>query len=251
MKLIRFQKKKQIHYGILDNDEVTLVDNFNSMKVSNEPKLKAEEINILLPVNPSKILCVGLNYKTHAEEVNLSILKEPVIFMKPRTSLIKSRENIIYPKVSSRVDYEGELAVVIKKTGKNITKDNVKDYILGYICVNDVTARDLQPLDGQWIIAKGFDTFLPCSQWIETEVDINKATVTTLLNGEIKQKASCSDMIFSVEDIIIYCSNYMTLEEGDIILTGTPSGIGSMNVGDVVQVIIDGVGSCVNKIVAE
>ena len=251
MKLVRFKNNGEIGYGILEGNNIVEVKSFYDLTLINEQHIDINSVEILVPVEPKKILCVGLNYKTHADEVDKSVSFEPVIFMKPSTSLIKSGENIIHPSKSKRVDYEGELGVVIGKKGKNITASEAKSYILGYFCANDVTARDLQPLDGQWIIAKGFDTFLPVGEHIETNLDLSKAKITTKLNGEIKQQAPISDMIFSVEEIIAYCSSVMTLEAGDIILTGTPSGIGKMVPNDKVCIEIDGIGQCCNTVVGE
>jgi 2-keto-4-pentenoate hydratase/2-oxohepta-3-ene-1,7-dioic acid hydratase in catechol pathway len=198
-------------------------------------------------------VCVGRNYAEHAKEFNNPAPLEPMIFLKPPSSLIGSGGAIVLPKVSERVDYEGELGVVIGKRARNVKKADAANYILGYTCVNDVSARDLQRKDGQWARAKGFDTFCavgPCMVPRE-EVDLNKLHVRTFHNGEKKQDAPITDMLFDVNVIIEYISAFMTLEPGDLIATGTPSGVGPLLPGSNIRIDIEGVGVLENTVIAE
>ncbi len=214
-----------------------------------EPKsVKMEEISLLSPVNPSKIVSVGLNYRDHARELGMAIPSEPVIFLKPSTAVIGPGESIVYPSSSTRVDYEAELGVVIKDRIKNISGEEAADHIAGYTCVNDVTARDLQKRDIQWSRAKSFDTFAPIGPWIETDLDPADLRVRSYLNGELKQDSRTSKFIFTVPELIKFISSVMTLLPGDIIATGTPSNIGPMNPGDEVSVEIEGIGVLSNHV---
>ena len=195
-----------------------------------------------MELKTSKVVAVGLNYKKHAEELGFSLPTEPIIFIKPATSIIGHLENIIYPPSVGQLDYEAELAIVIKKIAKNVKKENANEYILGYTCANDVTARDFQKKDGQWTRAKSFDTFCPLGPQIISDLNPNNLEITLRLNGEIKQKSNTSDMIFSVAEIIEFVSSVMTLLPDDVIITGTPAGIGPMKKGDTVEVEIEGIG---------
>ncbi len=203
------------------------------------------------PSTPSKAVCIGLNYAPHAAETNYEKPKSPVVFIKPNSALLYHHGYIVRPSVSKRVDYEAELAVVINKTCHAVSPEEAMDYVLGFSCANDVTARDLQPHDGQWTISKGFDTFLPYGPCIETELDIKKTTVMLKLNGEVKQKGNTEDMIFSIPYLVSYVSSVMTLFPEDIILTGTPSGIGPIKEGDIVEVEIEGIGTLTNYVMDE
>ena len=209
-----------------------------------------QTIKILAPCAPSKIVAVGLNYRTHAAEVNMELPEEPILFLKPPTAVIGPEEKIIYPAMSKRVDYEGELGVVIGRHCQSVTVAQASDYILGYTCVNDVTARDLQKKDQQWTRAKGFDTFAPLGPFIETAFDPSDVLIETFLNREKKQSASTRDLIFPVQALVSFISQVMTLLPGDVIATGTPDGIGPMQVGDVVEVRIEGIGTLRNKVAA-
>ncbi len=207
---------------------------------------------LLPPCAPSKIVCVGRNYSEHARELGNEVPSEPLIFLKPTTSLIGSGANIVYPPQSQRVDFEGELGLVIARRARRVKAAEAWDYLLGFTCVNDVTARDLQKKDGQWTRGKGFDTFCaagpsltPCE-----DVDFSSLIVETLLDGELKQRGSVQQMIFSVNDIIEYVTSFMTLEPGDLIATGTPPGVGPMLPGSRVAVRIEGLGTLENTVVA-
>jgi 2-keto-4-pentenoate hydratase/2-oxohepta-3-ene-1,7-dioic acid hydratase in catechol pathway len=207
---------------------------------------------LLPPCAPSKIVCVGRNYLEHARELGNEPPAEPLIFMKPPSSLIASGDSIVYPAASQRVDFEGELGLVIGRRARNVRRDDALSYILGYTCVNDVTARDLQKKDGQWTRGKGFDTFCavgPCMVPKE-DLDFSKLRVRTLVNGEVKQDGPVSDMIFSLDVILEYVSAFMTLEPGDLIATGTPPGVGPLVPGDTVRIEIDGIGVLENPVVA-
>ena len=206
---------------------------------------------MLAPCLPSKIVAIGLNYRDHAEEVKLEIPKEPVLFIKPSTCVIGPGEAIVFPKMSRRVDYEGELAIVIRKTAKSVPEEKAGDYILGYTCLNDVTARDLQPKNGQWTLAKGFDTFAPIGPWIVTDIDPSQLEISTFLNGERRQHSNTKNLIFGCKKLVSYISQVMTLLPGDVIATGTSSGVGKMAVGDRVEVVIEGIGTLSNTTVAE
>ncbi|MGA2212927.1 MAG: fumarylacetoacetate hydrolase family protein [Bryobacteraceae bacterium] len=208
---------------------------------------------LLPPCVPSKIVGVGRNYAEHAKELGNEIPAEPAIFLKPPSSLIASGETIVYPRVTQRLDYEGELGVVIGRRARNVKSADAAAYILGYTCVNDVTARDLQRKDSQWTRGKGFDTFCPVGPCIvpRDEVDVASLRVRTFVDGEKKQDASITEMIFSVDDIIAYVSGFMTLEPGDLIATGTPSGVGPLQPGSRVRIEIDGIGVLENTVVLE
>ncbi len=203
----------------------------------------------MVPCEPSKIIAIGLNYKAHAAEFNKPLPEEPMLFMKPSTAIIGPGDEIIYPHhMSRRVDYEGELGVVIGKKAYMVKKEEAKDYILGYTCFNDVTARDLQGKDIQYTRAKGFDTFAPMGPWIETDLNPLDVRIETYLNDEKKQDTSTKDMIFDVYHLLSFVSHVMTLLPGDVIATGTPSGVGKMKPGDKVEIRIEGIGSLVNTV---
>jgi len=216
-----------------------------------EASLPLEQIRLLPPVEPSKIICIGRNYVAHAKEHDAEVPDLPLIFLKPPSSVIGTGESIILPPQSQRVDHEAELGVVIGKRGRWIQPADAIEYVLGYTIANDVTARDLQRRDGQWTRGKGFDTFCPLGPWIETEFDPADAMVTCHVNGEMRQMASTRDMVFNVRQLIAFCSSIMTLEPGDVLLTGTPAGVGPLLPGDVVEVTIEGIGKLSNPVKAE
>ncbi|MBN2297371.1 MAG: fumarylacetoacetate hydrolase family protein [Deltaproteobacteria bacterium] len=214
-----------------------------------EPLGPLQITRLLPPVLPGKIVAVGLNYRDHAEELGLELPKEPILFMKPAASVIGPLDDIIYPPQSKRVDYEAELAVVISKDCKDVKASDARDFILGYTCLNDVTARDLQVTDGQWTRAKSFDTFAPIGPWIATGIDDPHCLgITASLNGEQKQSSSTANLIFSVFELIEFISGIMTLNALDVIATGTPSGIGPMNPGDTIEIAIEEIGMLKNKV---
>jgi len=200
---------------------------------------------------PGKVIAVGLNYRSHAAELGMAVPLEPILFMKPPSSVIGPGDSIVIPSMSGRVDYEAELALVIGRTARNISLDDAPGHVAGYTCANDVTARDLQEKDGQWTRAKSFDTFCPLGPWIESEPPDLDALVELVLNGETRQSAPVSDMIFHPLELVAFISRVMTLDAGDVILTGTPPGVGRLKAGDEVVVRIDGIGELVNNVILE
>lgn len=213
------------------------------------PPRPLSEVKLLAPCSPSKIVAIGLNYRAHAAEFNKALPEEPMLFLKPSTSVIGPGDAILYPShMSRRVDYEGELACVIGRKAKDVPASGAREYILGYTCFNDVTARDLQGKDIQYTRAKGFDTFAPMGPWIETGLDPLDIRIETFLNGEKRQDASTSDMVFNVFELLSFVSRVMTLLPGDVIATGTPSGVGKMKPGDSVMVRVEGIGEIENTV---
>ena len=208
---------------------------------------------LLPPCAPSKIVCVGRNYAEHAKEMGAEVPAEPTIFLKPPSSLIASGDPIVYPRLTQRLDYEGELGVVMGRRARHVKSADAGAYVLGYTIVNDVTARDLQRKDGQWTRGKGFDTFCPVGPYLvpRDEVHFKNLRVRTFLDGEKKQDAAIAEMIFSVDNIIAYVSAFMTLEPGDLIATGTPSGVGPMQPGSKVRVELEGIGVLENAVIPE
>jgi len=251
MKIVRFAtSNSNIEYGILNGDSIQGIKDkpYRYIKPSDR-SYRLSDVTILSPSTPSKIVALGLNYRSHAEEVNARLPNAPLIFLKPSTAVIGHEDNIIYPSTSHRVDYEGELALVIKKPVWRVSVEDALDYVLGYTCFNDVTARDLQQKDTQWTRAKGFDTFAALGPCIETELDLASVPLETYLNGELRQRGNTSDLIYSIPELINFISHVMTLLPGDIIATGTPSGIGPMYPGDTVEVKIAPIGTLRNYVV--
>ncbi len=201
-----------------------------------------------LNITPSKIVCVGLNYIDHAKELNMGIPEEPIIFLKPTSSIIYNNDRVILPKQSNRVDYEVELAVIINKKCKNVKKEDAFKYIKGYTILNDITARDLQQKDGQWTRAKSFDTFCPIGPRIVKNINTHNLDIQLKVNGKIKQKSNTENMIFSVEELIEFISSIMTLYPDDIISTGTPPGVGKLNSGDIIEAEIEDIGILKNYV---
>jgi 2-keto-4-pentenoate hydratase/2-oxohepta-3-ene-1,7-dioic acid hydratase in catechol pathway len=253
MRLIRYQTKKEpIQYGWVSGDKVGKIDGspFGEFKRL-EATLPLDSVQLYSPVLPGKIICVGRNYAEHVKETKAEIPTTPLLFLKPPSSVIGPTQTIFLPPQSQQVDHEAELAVVIGKRGRWIQPTDASDFIFGYTVGNDVTARDLQRRDGQWTRSKGFDTFCPLGPWIETEFDPTDTLITCHVNGELRQMASTRDMIFHVDQIIAFASSIMTLEPGDVIMTGTPAGISPLNPGDIVEVTIDGLGKLRNTVAAE
>jgi 2-keto-4-pentenoate hydratase/2-oxohepta-3-ene-1,7-dioic acid hydratase in catechol pathway len=210
--------------------------------------VELSQARLLAPCRPSKALCIGLNYRDHAQEFGLPIPSSPVVFMKPATALLDPFGSIVWPELSKRVEYEAELVVVIGRKAKNLKVSEALDCVLGYTCGNDVTARDLQPKEGQWTVAKSFDGFMPLGPWIETELDPGNLEISSYLNGQRKQHSRTSNLIFPVPELVSYLSRVMTLEPGDVIMTGTPSGVGPMAKGDELAVEIEDIGRLVNSL---
>ena len=253
MKYLRFFHNGNIGYGLLEKDNIireVVGDIFNHHKIT-EKEYSLSEITFLPPSMPTKIIAVGLNYFDHANEFQMKIPDEPLIFMKPPSTIIAHNDNIIYPKMSKQLDYEAELAVIIKNRIKNIEPKDVFKNILGYTCFNDITARDLQKKDVQWTRAKSFDTFAPFGPFISTELNPNNLKIKLYKNSQLMQNSSTSNMIFKVDKIVSFISKIMTLFPGDIIATGTPSGVGQLEAGDMVEVEIEGIGILKNTVFLE
>lgn len=244
MKICRFEYQGQVKTGIYEPDYEKVIDDQTKEVIS------LSEVKMLVPTVPSKIVCVGRNYAEHAAELGNEVPKEPLLFLKAPSALICHNEPIVIPPQSNQVEHEGELAIVIGKDCKNLTEnDNPFDDVLGYTCLNDVTARDVQRNDVQFTRGKSFDTFCPILNYLETDLDVCNLRVQTRLNGLVKQDGNTLQMVFSVPFLIRYISNQMTLKVGDIIATGTPSGVSKMIAGDVCEVEIDGIGVLRNKII--
>ena len=252
MKIVRMKAGDDIAYGVADAEGVLVYN--GSPFVAWEPTetvVPWPNVKLLAPVLPTKVLCVGKNYEDHAEEMGAELPTEPLVFMKPATSVIGQNQTVVYPPQSKEVHHEAELAVVISRPARNIKAEDASQYIFGYTAANDVTARDLQRSDGQWTRAKGFDTFCPLGPAIETELDpLERLAVIAKVNDEVRQAGFTSDMVFGVAEIIEHISAFTTLLPGDVILTGTPSGVGPVEPGDVMEIEIDGIGSLVNRVAA-
>lgn len=250
MRIVRFAVGKQPKYGIIEDGAVREIrgDIFRRFSLTNT-KHSLKRIKFLAPTEPSKIVAVGLNNRDHIAEMKHELPDEPIIFLKPPTAVLPHRGKIIYPKSCRRLDYEAELGVVIKRTAKSVPAERALRYVLGYVCFNDVTARDLQRKDGQWTRGKSFDTFAPFGPWIETELDLSDVLIRAYLNGVIRQEANINKYIFDVPYLIHFISTVMTLHPGDIIAAGTPSGVGPMQPGDKIEIEVEGIGRLTNMIV--
>ncbi len=258
MRIVRFQTGGRAKYGMLQGETIRSLDgspfagsrSSGSRYAFDGAAYRMNEVKLLAPCRPSKIVCVGLNYRRHAEETKMALPTVPLIFLKPPSAVIGTEDAIVPPPSCTRVDYEGELAVVIGKKAKNVPECRAAEYVLGYTCLNDVTERNIQSADGQWTRAKGFDTFAPMGPWIETELAPDDLKVESYLNGQLRQSGRTGDLIFGVAGLIGFISGVMTLLPGDVISTGTPSGIGPMQPGDVVEVRIEGIGTLRNRVAA-
>lgn len=250
MKIIHFTTGKKAEYGILNEEVIQAAAGspYDELVLTNHC-YNLSDVRLMAPCSPSKVVAVGLNYYSHAQELEMPIPANPLLFMKPSTSVIGPEDKIIYPCSSQRVDYEGELGVVMKASAHQVPVEKALDYVLGYTCFNDVTARDLQKQDGQWTRAKGFDTFAAIGPCIETELDPGDLNIEAYLNGELKQRGSTSDLIFPVPELVSFISSIMTLLPGDVIATGTPRGIGPMSPGDAVEIKIAAIGTLRNYVV--
>jgi 2-keto-4-pentenoate hydratase/2-oxohepta-3-ene-1,7-dioic acid hydratase in catechol pathway len=249
MKLVRFQAQGRTACGILDADDIAELDGdfFGSLKTLRTHHALSR-VNLLSPCTPSKIVAVGLNYRDHANEMGFQAPDEPIIFLKPPTAIIGPGDAILSPAASAQVDYEAELGIVIRDTIRDIRPEESGRHILGFTCANDVTARDLQKKDGQWTRAKSFDTFCPVGPWIETGLNPDDLLIESYLNNERRQSSRTSQFIFNVSRLVSFISGIMTLLPGDLIITGTPAGIGPMKPGDEIEVRIEGIGSLKNTV---
>ncbi len=243
MKICRFEYQGQVKTGIVEPEYEKVIDN------ETKEVLAVSDVKMLLPSIPSKIVCVGRNYADHAAELGNEVPNEPLLFLKAPSALILHGDNIVIPPQSNQVEHEGELAIVIGKSCKNLTEnDNPFEYVLGYTCLNDVTARDIQRKDVQFTRGKSFDTFCPVLNYLETDLDVSNIRVQTRVNDVIKQDGQTAQMVFSVEFLLRYISQMMTLNAGDIIATGTPAGVSKMMNGDICEVEIEGIGILRNSI---
>jgi 2-keto-4-pentenoate hydratase/2-oxohepta-3-ene-1,7-dioic acid hydratase in catechol pathway len=245
MKIYRFLRDGQPAIGVVEGDVVARYDGADAIHRGtriDEPPQAVASLSLLPPVAPSKIVAVGRNYAEHARELGNDAPSEPILFLKPPTAVLPPNGTIIRPPQSQRVDYEGELAIVIGREAKNVGRAQWRDYVLGFTCADDVTARDLQKKDVQFTRGKSFDTFLPLGPCIETDLDPSSLSLTTRLNGEVRQNGNTAQMIFPCDVLIEFITSVMTLLPGDVIITGTPAGVGPLASGDVVEVTIEGIG---------
>jgi len=249
MKLLRFAADGQVRYGAVEQRQIRELagDPFVSLRLGPR-SFQLDGVTLLPPCEPSKIVAVGVNYRAHAQEMGHRLPEEPLIFLKPSTAVIGPGAAIHYPDGVTRLDYEAELAVVIKKKSRSITPAQASEAILGCTCLNDITARDLQQKDKQWTRAKSFDTFAPIGPWIVTDLDPSHLKIEGILNGETRQSSTTADLIFPVPDLVSFISSIMTLLPGDVITTGTPSGVGPMQRGDTIEVVIEGIGRLTNTV---
>jgi len=258
MRIVRYQKSKELsrqeapQFGwIYENKIGPINGDIFSEYQREEATIPVEEVRLLAPVIPGKVVCVGRNYTAHAAEHQAEVPEYPLIFLKPPSSLIGPGDPIILPPQSKQVEHEAELVVVIGKQGRWLQLDEAMNIVFGFTIANDVTARDLQYKDGQWTRGKGFDTFLPLGPWIDTEFDPSDSMLTCHVNDELRQMAPTRDMVFSIPELIVYITSFMTLNPGDVILTGTPAGVGSLTPGDEVAVRIERLGELRNPVKAE
>ena len=251
MRIARFKVGDDVSFGVVEGDEVAaLVSHpFGPLSFTGD-RYALSDVRLLAPLIPSKVVAIGKNYADHAREMGSEPPAAPVVFLKPSTAVVGPGDPIARPPSVQRLDYEGELAVVIGRLARDVPVERALDVVLGYTCANDVTARDQQQADGQWARAKGYDSFCPLGPWVETDLDPAATRVTTALNGETKQDATTDLLLHAVPELIAYVTAVMTLLPGDVLLTGTPAGVGPMEVGDEVSVTVDGVGTLTNKVVA-
>jgi 2-keto-4-pentenoate hydratase/2-oxohepta-3-ene-1,7-dioic acid hydratase in catechol pathway len=252
MRIVRYSLKGEVGFGVLEDENVAAISPhpFAAFEYTGE-RFPTEEARLLAPVLPTKVVAVGRNYAEHARELGNEVPPEPVIFLKPSTAVIGQGDPIVHPTGVDRIDYEGELAVIVGKVGRRLREEDALQGVLGFTCANDVTARTLQATDGQWTRAKGFDTFCPLGPWIETDLDSSDLAVRTVVNDEQRQSSRTSLLERSVAALLAFISSVMTLLPGDVVLTGTPAGVGPLTVGDRVEVEVEGVGVLANPVVAE
>lgn len=256
--IIRFERNGKQKHGwmVADENKVRVIEGDiykrdNTKPVMTGLEVPLDEVQILTPCTPSKIVCIGVNYEGHVKEMGSELPPEPLMFLKPSTAVIGPGEAIVYPAATQNLHYEGELAVVIKKEARHIKADEAEDYILGFTCALDITARDLQRRESQWTRAKGFDTFCPLGPAIAPKVDYGNLRIVTKVNGEVKQDASTSEMVFKVPQLLEAITSVMTLLPGDVVLTGTPAGVGPLQPGDEVSVTIEGIGTLTNHVIRQ
>ncbi len=249
MRICRYSDQGEVSFGIVEGDEVAELDThpFGDI-VFTGARRPLRDVRLLAPILPSKVVAIGKNYAAHAWEMGGELPAAPVMFLKPSTAVVGPGDDIGYPPSVERLDFEGELAVVFGRLARDVPRERALDVVLGYTCANDVTARDQQRSDGQWTRGKGYDTFCPLGPWIETAVEPDDLAIQTTLNGEVRQDARTSVLLHDVPTLIEYVSRVMTLLPGDVLLTGTPEGVGPMAVGDEVAVTIEGIGTLTNTV---
>lgn len=252
MKIVRYTDGGPPAWGVLENQEVRSAagEPFVDLVVG-EVVGSLDEVRLLAPVAPTKVLCVGRNYREHAAEFGNPVPEEPLLFLKPPSAIVGPGHDVVYPELSRRVDHEAELTVVIGRTADRVSRADAMSVVGGYTCGNDVTARDIQKSDGQWTRGKGFHTFCPLGPWVETDFDPSDVRVTCTVNGDVRQDGHTRDMIFDIPFLIEYISRFTRLEVGDVLMTGTPEGVGSVEVGDAMSVEVEGLGALSNRVVAE
>lgn len=249
MRIVRFEHNQTAAYGVLSDDIVKELNGLPYEKLTwSGREYPLNTVRLLAPTEPRSIVAVGLNYMQHAREMSMGQVREPLLFAKPVSAVIGPGAHIIKPDVCTRLDYEAELAVVIGKSCHNVDVQQAKDAIFGYTCLNDVTARDIQNRESQWLHAKGFYTFCPFGPWVETELDVADIGIKAVLNGKTVQDDRTSNMMFGVPFLISYISSFMELHAGDVVATGTPGGIGPMASGDEIKIVIEGIGELVNHV---
>lgn len=256
MRIARFSTGEEPRYGAVQGEEggeVLLVLDGDPLYRTPQPtgeRIPLADARLVAPIIPrSKVACVGRNYADHAAELGNDVPDEPLIFLKPNTAVIGPGDGIVYPPQTGDLQFEGELGVVIGRICRNVPPERAAEVVFGYTCGNDVTARDLQRKDGQWTRGKGFDTFCPLGPWIETDLDTADLALTTTVSGELRQAGRTSQLIFDIPSILAYVTSFMTLLPGDVVLTGTPAGVGPMSVDDEVAVTIEGIGTLTNKVI--
>jgi 2-keto-4-pentenoate hydratase/2-oxohepta-3-ene-1,7-dioic acid hydratase in catechol pathway len=250
VRICRIALDDELHYGVVEGEAVALLSSHPFGPFEPDGRvLPLADVRLVAPVLPSKIVAVAKNYADHAREMGGEVPPAPMIFLKPSTSVVGPGEPIALPWQSEQVEHEAELAVVIGRLCRDVPEDRVAEVVLGYTCANDVTARDLQRTDGQWGRAKGFDSFCPLGPWIETDLDTDDAAIACRVNGEVRQSGSTGDMVRDVAELVSWVSSVMTLLPGDVILTGTPAGVGPLVAGDQVSVTIDGIGTLTNPVI--
>ncbi|MFF1377990.1 fumarylacetoacetate hydrolase family protein [Streptomyces sp. NPDC058308] len=255
MRIARFSIDGNVGYGVVEGEgpEGLVLDIIKGIPYADfelsGTKVPLSKVRLLPPVLPNKIVAFGRNYREHAAELGNEVPDTPFAFLKPSTSLVGTGDPITYPSFSEELHHEAELAVVIGRMCREVPRERVKDVIFGYTCANDVTARDVQRREKQWARAKGFDSACPLGPWVETELDPADVTIQCTVNGSQRQLGRTSEMVHSIEDLIVNISEAMTLLPGDVILTGTPAGVGPLNVGDEVAVTIEGIGTLTNKVI--
>ena len=250
MRIARFTFEDEVDFGVVEGDEIAQMTGHPFAPFTfTGYRYPIADVRLLAPIIPSKVVAIGKNYADHAREMGGEPPAAPVMFLKPSTAVVGEGDAIARPPSVQRLDYEGELAVVIGRLARDVPRERALDVVFGYTCANDVTARDQQASDGQWTRAKAYDTFCPLGPWIATNVDPRDLEITTTLNGEVRQRARTSEMLHDVAALIEYASRVMTLLPGDVLLTGTPAGVGPMRAGDEVAVTIEGVGTLTNRVV--